>query len=125
LKFVRLLAVLAAVLTAGGVGVSQASATTTADCQAQLAVLQEHTAAAESSFTNAKDFNGALRKLNAVVVELGKGKNADAVTKLGDFQKLLTQLSGADKPKLDPTTADALVAEAQGVIDCINAIETA
>jgi hypothetical protein len=49
----------------------------------------------------------------------------DTVTKLGDFQKVLAQLAAASPPKLDPATAAVLSAEAQGVIDCINAIETA
>lgn len=67
----------------------------------------------------------APRARGYVARELDKGKYADAVTKLGDFQKLLGQLAAADKPKLDPATAATLSAEAQGVIDCINAIETA
>lgn len=116
---------LAVVLAAGVAGVSHANAATTSECQAQLAQLRTDTVAAEGSFTNARDFTGAVRKLDAAAIELGKGKNADAIKKLGDFQMLLTQLSGADKPKLDPVTAGTLVAGAQGVIDCINAIETA
>ena len=88
-------------------------------------LLEPHTVAAQSSFRNAKDFTGAVGKVDGAARELDKGKYADAVTKLGDFQKLLGQLAAADKPKLDPATAATLSAEAQGVIDCINAIETA
>jgi FIMAH domain len=118
--------VLATVLIAAVVaGVSSANAATQSECQAQLAQLRADTVAAETSFRNAKDFTGAVGKVDAVARELDKGKYADAVTKLGDFQKLLAQLAGADKPKLDPATAAALSAEAQGVIDCINSIETA
>ena len=125
MTFVRLLAVLAVVLTAGVAGVSHANAATTSECQAQLAQLRADTAAAESSFTNAKDFTGAVGKVDGAARELAKGKNTDTVTKLGDYQKLLTQLSSADKPKLDPATAGTLIADAQRVIDCINAIDTA
>jgi len=121
--FARLLAVLAVVLAAGVAGVSNASATTTSECQAQLAQLRSDTVAAESSFRNTKDFTGSVGKVDAVSRELAKGKYVDTVTKLRDFQKLLAQLSSGDK--LDPTTAEALSAEAQGVIDCVNAIGTA
>jgi hypothetical protein len=44
------------------------------------------------------------------------------VQKLVDFQTQLNALATAAKPKLDPATAEALSAEAQGVIDCINLI---
>ena len=125
LTFVRLLAVLGVIFTAGIAGVGQASATTAAECQAQLAQLRADTVAAESSFGKAKDFTGTVGKVDGVARELDKGKYADAVTKLGDYQKLLTQLASANPPKLDPATADALFADAQRVIDCINAIETA
>ena len=124
MTFARLLAVLAVVLAAAVAGVSNANATTTSECQAQLAQLRADTVAAESSFTNARSFTSAVGKVDAARRELDKGKNLDAVTKLGDFQSLLAQLAGTDKPKLDPVTAGALSAQAQGVIDCIKAIET-
>ena len=125
MTFARLFAVLAVVFAAAVTGVSNANATTQSECQAQLAQLRADTLAAQSSFTNTKDFTGAVGKVDGAVRELDKGKYVDAVTKLGDFQKLLGQLAGADKPKLDPATAGALSAEAQGAIDCISAIETA
>lgn len=75
--------------------------------------------------TNAKDFNGAVAKLDAASSKLSEEKNADAVQKLTDFQMLLNSLAAAPKPKLDAATAQRLNAEAQGVIDCINAIGTA
>ena len=124
MTFARLFAVLAVVFAAAVAGVSNANATTQSECQAQLAQLRADTVAAQSSFRNAKDFTGAVGKVDGAARELEKGKYADAVTKLGDFQKLLGQLAAADKPKLDPATAGALNAEAQGVIDCINAIGT-
>ena len=123
LKLVRILVVLAAVVAAGAIGTTAASATTTADCQGQLSQLRADTGAAEGAFTNQKDFNGAVAKLDAAALKLSQGKNADAAGKVADFQSLLSALSTAPKPKLDPSVADRLVAEAQGVVDCINAID--
>ena len=116
----RLLAVLAVVLAAGAFSAATASASTTADCQAQLSQLRADTVAAQSSFANAKDFDGAVAKLDAAASKLAEGKNADAELKLGDFQSLLTSLSTAPKPKLDPAVAERLNDEAQGAVDCIN-----
>jgi hypothetical protein len=106
------------------VGVSSASATTLDACQAHLEQLQFNASAARGSFTNVKDFNGAVAKLDAASSKLAEGKTADAVQKLRDFQTQLNALATAPKPKLDLTTAQALIAEAQSVIDCIDAIGT-
>jgi hypothetical protein len=95
------------------------------ECQAKLATLRSDTVAAEGSFTNAKDFNGLVAKLDAASAKLPAGKRADAVEKLVDFQTTLNALATAAKPKVDPTVAATLSGEAQGVIDCINAIGTA
>lgn len=122
--FARLLAVVAVVLAAGAVSTAQASATTTADCQAQLSQLRADTVAAQGSFTNLRDFNGALAKLDAAESKLAEGKNADAVQKLADFQTTLNALATAPKPKVDPAVAQSLVVEAQGVVDCVNTIES-
>jgi hypothetical protein len=112
---------LASLLLVGAIALpATASATTVGECQAQLTQLRADTVAAQSSFTNAKDFNGAIGKLDAAALKLSEGKNADAVLKLQDFQTLLNALATAPKPKLDPATAQALIREAQGVIDCIN-----
>jgi hypothetical protein len=117
---------LASLLLVGAIALpATASATTVDECQAQLTQLRADTVAAQSSFTNAKDFNGAIGKLDAAALKLSEGKNADAVLKLQDFQTLLNALATAPKPKLDPATAQALIPEAQGVIDCINQIGTA
>lgn len=124
MQIARLLAVLAAVLSFGAVGVASASAATLDECQAQLEQLQSNTSAAADSFTNVKDFNGAVAKLDAASSKLAEGKTADAAQKLMDFQAKLNALATAPKPKLDPTTAQALIAEAQGVIDCTNEIGT-
>jgi hypothetical protein len=115
---------LAAALVVGGVAVETASAQTTEDCQAQLTQLRADTVAAETSFTSGASFTSAVAKLDAASAKLAEGKNADAVQKLVDFQTQLTTLSTAAKPKLDPATAQALITEAQGVIDCVNAIGT-
>ena len=125
MKFARLLTVLAVVLAVGAAGASTASATTVDECQAQLAALRADTVAAEGSFTNTKDFNGAIAKLDAAATKLSAGKNADAVGKLTDFQSTLNALATAPKPKLDPAVAQALSSDADAVVACIDAIGTA
>ena len=42
-----------------------------------------------------------------------------------DFQSTLNALAGAPKPKVESEAAQALVTQAQGVVDCINAIGVA
>ena len=119
-----MLVLLVALLALSGL-TGSASATTVEECQAELATLRADTLAAQSSFTNGKDLNGLVAKLDAATTKLTEGKNADAVSKLVDFQTTLNTLATAPKPKIDPTVAQTLTAEAQGVIDCINAIGTA
>lgn len=125
MKTGRLLVLLVALLALSGVTVGSASATTVEECQAELATLRADTVAARSSFTNQKDFDGLTGKLDAAATKLAEGKNADAVDKLVGFQTTLNALATAAKPKVDPTVGQTLIAEAQGVIDCINAIDTA
>ena len=127
MRFVRIVvAVLAAALAVGGLAVSTAGAATSVeDCQSQLATLRADTITAESSFTNEQSVTSAIGKLDAASAKLAEEKDADAVQKLVDFQTQLNSLAAAPKPKVDPDTAQSLVAEAQGVIDCINAIGTA
>ena len=62
LETMRILVVLAAVVAAGAIGTTRASATTTADRQAQLSQLRADTMAAQGSFTNAKDLTGRTEK---------------------------------------------------------------
>jgi hypothetical protein len=88
-------------------------ASTVDECQSQLEDLRAETVSAESSFTNAKDFDGAVFKLD------------DAVAKLTGFQTSLNALATARKPKLTPAAAQSLSTGAQGVIHCIKAIGTA
>jgi hypothetical protein len=127
MRLVRLgVAVLAAALAFGGLAVSTASAATSVeDCQSQLATLRADTVAAETSFTSQRSVESELAKLDDASTKLADGKNADAVLKLADFQSELITLAAAPKPKIEVGTAESLVAEAQGVIDCINSIGTA
>ena len=122
MKLARLIAVLAAGLLFGGLAAGTASAATVENCQSQLATLRADTVAAESSFTNEVSFESAIAKVDAASTKLAEDKNADAVQKLVDYQAQLNTLATAPKPKLEPGTAQALVAEAQGVIDCINSV---
>jgi alkyl sulfatase BDS1-like metallo-beta-lactamase superfamily hydrolase len=124
-KLIRLAVLLAALLLLSAIGTGAASATTVNDCQTQLATLRADTVAAQTSFTNQADFDGLVAKLDAASAKLAAGKNGDAVQKLVDFQSTLNALATAAKPKVDPGVAQSLIAEAQGVIDCINAIGTA
>jgi hypothetical protein len=127
MRLVRLLvAVLAAALAFGGLAVTTASAATSVeDCQTQLATLRADTVAAETSFTNRRSLDSEIGKLDTTSTKLAQGKNADAVQKLVDFQSALNSLATAPKPKVEPDTAQSLIAEAQGAIDCINTIGTA
>lgn len=84
--------------------------------------MQDNLALVEESFTNVQDVDRVDAKLDDASAKLAAGKNDDAARKLVDFQTKLTALATAPKPKVDPAVADALAAEAQGVIDCIEAI---
>jgi hypothetical protein len=125
MKITRLLAVLAALLSLTAVGASAASATTVDECQGQLMTLRDKTLAAQASFTNQRDVGGLVAKLDAASAKLAAGKATDPVAKLVDFQTTLNTLATAPKPKVDPAVAQALSAEAQGVIVCINELGTA
>lgn len=117
-----MLVTFATLLSLGAIAASPAMATTIEECQGELATLRAETVAAQSSFTNARDFEGLVAKLDAASSDLTAGKNQGAVRKLVDFQTKLSSLATAAKPKLDPGVAQDLFANAQGVIDCINAI---
>ena len=114
----------AAALAFGGLAVGKASATTVADSQSQLAALRSDTVAAQTSFTNQRSCDTEIAKLDEAATKLTEAKNADAVQKLVDYQTTLNSLATAAKPKVDAGTAQTLNAEAQGVINCINAIGT-
>ncbi len=121
MKSSRLAALLAALSLSLGL-VGGVAASTTEQCQSQLAALRADTVASQSSFTNAKDFDGLVAKLDAAAAKLQVGKNADAIQKLMDFQTRLNALASSPKPKVDAQVAEGLVQEAQAVIDCVNAI---
>jgi hypothetical protein len=125
MKLTRLLVVLAALLAVNAATAGAASATTVEECQYQLKALGAETVATQDSFTNAKDVDRLVDKLDAAGAKLTAGKNADAVEKLTDFQTTLNALAGAPKPKVESEAAQALVTQAQGVVDCINAIGVA
>jgi hypothetical protein len=61
----------------------------------------------------------------AAVLSLSAGKDADAVQKLTEFQATLDALASAPKPKVLADAAQRLSSDAQGAIDCINAIGAA
>jgi hypothetical protein len=124
-NLIRLLTIVAALLAFSAVAVGSASASTVEECQDRLTTLRINTVAAETSFDNPKSFNNLVEKLDAAAAKLAEGKNADAAQKLVDFQTTLNALATAPKPKVDPAVAQSLVAEAQGVIDCINMIGSA
>ena len=65
-----------------------------------------------------------IAKLDTAATKLSEDKNADALQKLVDFQTTLNALATTAKPKVDPAVAQALITEAQAVIDCINAVGT-
>ena len=125
MKITRLLAVLAALLSLNAVGAGTASATTVDECQGQLSTLRDATLAVQASFTNQRDVDALVAKLDAASAKLAAGKNTDAVAKLVDFQITLNGLASAPKPKADAAIAEALSDDAQGVIDCITDIGTA
>ena len=122
MKLTHSFIVAAAVLSLGAIAAGPASATTAEQCQGQLASLRADTQAAQGSFANQRDVTGLVAKVDAAAAKLAAGKNGDAVGKLTDFQATLNALAGAPKPKVDPGVAQALGSEAQGAIDCINAI---
>lgn len=124
MKLTRLVVLLVGLLFLNGVLVGTAAATTVDECQAKLTTLRGSTVAAQSSFTNQKDFDGSVAKLDAASAKLAEGKNADAVQKLTDFQTTLNALATAPKAKIDQMVAQNLAAQTQEVIVCINSVGT-
>ena len=78
MRLTRSIAALLGALLILGAGATAALGATVEECQDQLADLRVDTVAAELQFTNAKDFNGAISKLDAAAKKLGEGKTADA-----------------------------------------------
>src|SRR5918994_506977 len=83
----------------------RAPAMTIEDYHAQLSQLRADTIAAQGSFTNAKDVDAAVRKLDAAAAKLEDGKHGDASQKLTDFQSLLNALADRPEAELDPAVA--------------------
>ena len=96
-----------------------AVAQSTAECEAMIASLSTASANVTIVSKNAdKDREGLVRTLEAASTELAKGKNADAVKKLGDFKVKVQQL--ADAGRISATDASSLLAQADSAIACIN-----
>jgi hypothetical protein len=121
MKLTRSVIAVVALLALGSLAAGAAGAATVEDCQARLATVRANTEAAEAAFTNESDVTRLIGKVDAATAKLAEGKNADAVQKLLDFQTMLDALATAPKPKLDPAVAQALAADAQAAIDCVNA----
>lgn len=114
-----LLAVMAVPVTFVPMGAAVAQ--TAADCEAQIAGLRDTVTGTEITGKNAdRERDSLLRTLQAASTELGKGKNADAVTKLGDFKVKVQQL--ADAGRITSTDAATLTTQADAAIACINGL---
>lgn len=111
-------AILATVLL---VPAAVASASTVADCQTQIATLQEQTASADFLGRQAaKDEAGLVAKLSEATDKLDKGKLADAQAKLENYRSRVEVLAASGK--LDASDAVALMEGADAAIACVQAI---
>ena len=100
-----------------------AAAQTQSDCQAQITSLKSASSTVGITGKNAdRDRASLVKTLEAASMELAKGKNADAVTKLGDFKVKVQQL--ADAGRISSTDAASLLAQADSAIACINGLTT-
>ncbi len=100
-----------------------ASASTVADCEAQIAALQAQTASADFLGRQAaKDEAGLVGKLGEADAKLDQGKLADAQQKLEDYRDRVGTLAATGK--LDATDASALIEGADAAIACVQAIGT-
>jgi hypothetical protein len=112
---------LSLLLVAAATGAAPAGATTTGDCQAQIAALKVQTQNATFTSQNAaKDQAGLIGKLDAASAALSAGKTADAIRKLTDFRAEVDTLNRQGKS--DPDDAAALISGAEGAIACIQGI---
>ena len=115
-------AVLGAMLILGA-GATAVLGSTVQECEGQLQALQASTADAEAAFAP-KSFANAQLKLVDAADKLAEGKFAGAAAKVADYRALLTSLATAPKPKLDPSVAEGLIAQATSVEACLALIET-
>ncbi len=98
------------------------AATSGAECEAKIDVLRGSTAAAPiAGRSSEKDRTGLIKKLDNASEALSLGKNAGAVEKLNDYVLKVGQLKEAGK--LDATSADRLIAQANDAINCVNGID--
>lgn len=67
-----------------------------------------------------KDRSGLLGKLDAASSALAIGKTADAVQKLGDFERKIQQLAAAGR--ISSTDAADLITQADDAIACANGL---
>jgi len=119
MKFARLALLAAIAVPAPAILTSPVVAQTPADCEAQIANLRSEVSGLAISGKNAeKDRAGLTGKLNDASTELGKGKNADAVKKLGDFKVKVGQL--AEAGRISSGDAASLTAKADSAIACLN-----
>lgn len=94
---------------------------TVADCQALITQARQGASTVTITGKNAdKDRAGLIAKLDAASSALAKGKTADAVQKLTDFQAKVGQLFAAGH--MWPADAAALINQAEQAIDCINGL---
>ena len=112
-----LLALLAA--PAAIVPLAPAAAQAETDCSTQIASLRTAAEGVAISGKNAdKDREGLIRTLDAASTELGKGKTADAVKKLTDFNLKVEQLLTAER--IAYADAASLTVKADEAIACLN-----
>jgi hypothetical protein len=98
------------------------AATSAAECEAKIDVLRGSTLAAPITGKNSeKDRTGLVKKLDNASEALSLGKNAGAVEKLNDYILKVRQLKEAGK--LDATSADGLIAQANDANHCVNGID--
>jgi Tfp pilus assembly protein PilF len=98
-----------------------ASASRVADCEAQIAALQDQTTSANFLGRQAaKDEAGLVAKLSEADAKLDQGKLADAQLKLEDYRSRVETLAASGK--LDATDAAALMEGADAAIACVQTI---
>lgn len=121
MKLTRMVVVLVGLLYLNGVLAGTATATPVFACQVAHHNLRTDTFAAQSSFTNRKDWTDSLDHLDAVWPRLEGGyKDPVAVEELNDFRATMTAL--ATQAKIDPAVAQRLATQAQDIIDCDNSL---
>ena len=123
MKYLRLLVALAVLAASLGIIAAPAFAQTADECSAQIAALEEQTAAITFVGQNAaKDQAGLIGKLESAQSKLAQGKNQDAIANLTSFRDKVATL--AAQGKVSQTDADALIAGANEAIACVQKLTT-